>query len=341
MKKYLIILVISLLALQGYGQNSTALVSKKGTTAGQFLHLGIGARALSMGSAFVAVSDDPTAVYWNPAGLTNVKGVQTIFDHTKWIADINYNFFVMSFNFGDIGSLGISYTASDIEDMEETTVAEPNGTGKFFSVKDYCFSISYAYALTNDFSIGLTPKVVYQSIKNISAAGFAADLGVLYKTPFEGFTLGAGIYNFGTRMRMDGFGLFGTTDPDKSNSGTTNHVPYYYQTQDWHLPLNFKVGLSYLAIKDDMNKLVLSAEASHPSDNYESVNLGGEYVFGDFLSFRGGYNELFQQDSEKGFTLGGGIRQAVYGTVSVSVDYSYMDFGRLKNTQKFTLGLLF
>ncbi|MBN8705907.1 MAG: PorV/PorQ family protein [Bacteroidetes bacterium] len=341
MKKTIILSILLALCFSLQAQQYVSNVSKKGTTAGQFLHLGMGARALAMGSAFIAIADDPSATYWNPAGITRLKGTQMMFDHTQWIADINYNFFVVTQNLGDYGSIALSYTSSDIEDMEKTTVSEPNGTGEIFSVKDVSVSLTYAIALTSTFSIGVTPKVVYQSVYNTSAMGFAADLGVLYDTPFEGITLGAGIFNLGTQMQLTGDALFLAHDQDPKNSGTTGDAPGYYKTDKFHLPVNFKVGLSYLAIKDDLNKLLVSAEASHPSDNYESVNVGGEYVYGDFLSFRAGYNEMFQQDSERGFTVGGGVKQAIYGVFNVSIDYSYMDFGRLKNTQKFSLGLIF
>jgi len=43
---------------------------------GSDLGMGVGARAMSLGGAFVSVADDPTAVYWNPAGLTAISGLQ-------------------------------------------------------------------------------------------------------------------------------------------------------------------------------------------------------------------------------------------------------------------------
>ena len=43
---------------------------------GSDLGMGIGARAIGLGGAFVSIADDPSAVYWNTAGLTNINQFQ-------------------------------------------------------------------------------------------------------------------------------------------------------------------------------------------------------------------------------------------------------------------------
>jgi len=313
-------------------------VSKRGTTAASFLGIGMGARSMAMGSSFVAIADDPTSVYWNPAGLVKVPGTQLVFDHTLWIADISYSFFIFTQSLGDYGTIALSFTNSNIGEMDVNTVDEPDGTGQVFTAKDMAFSFGYGLSLTDKFSIGFNPKIIYQSIWDTRAIAIALDMGVLYDTPFDGWTLGASISNYGTKMKLDGNSTLVLYDPDRDNSGNNDKIPASMSTDYWDLPLNFKVGVSFLALKDDINKLILSAEASHPSDNYESVNVGGEYVYGDFLSLRGGYKSLFLSDSEEGFTLGGGIKQPI-GGIDLRFDYAFMDFGRLKNTHKITLGL--
>ncbi len=66
------------------------------------------------------------------------------------------------------------------------------------------FSIAWAFNLTDNFSIGFNPKVVYQGIWKMSDYAFAIDFGVLYNTPFDGITLGMSISNFGSKMSLDG-----------------------------------------------------------------------------------------------------------------------------------------
>jgi hypothetical protein len=80
-------------------------------------------------------------------------------------------------------------------------------------------------------------------------------------------------------------------------------------------------------------------DAQHPNDNYESINLGGEYVFNDFLAIRGGYKDLFLPDPEFGMTAGFGLKQLVMGNVSLKFDYAFEKLVHLGNIQKFSIGI--
>jgi hypothetical protein len=322
-------------------QNFVSDVSKKGTTAAQFLSINQGARASGMGGAYVAVADDPTAIYWNPAGLAKVPGGAVVFDHSSWIADIGYNYVAASYNIGTYGTLGISFISSNVEDMKVRTIADPEGTGETFSVSDVMFSVAYAINLTDNFAIGFNPKFINQKIWRTNATAFAVDMGVQYITPFDGIVLAMSISNFGTKMKLDGTSALVLYDPDKNSTGNNDRIPAYLQTDEWELPLNFRVGLSYRPINTEMHKFLVAVDAMHPSDNYESINVGGEYTFNDMFFLRAGYKSLFLKDSEESYTFGAGVQQRFIGNVSMKVDYSYGDFGRLKNVQKFSVGITF
>lgn len=316
-------------------------ISKRGTTVAQFLKISQGARATSMGSAFVAVADDPSTIFWNAAGLARLQNNGVLFDHTQWIADTRYNFLAGALNLGNFGTIGVSFISSDIADMNVTTVDNPNGTGESFTVSDVAVSLAWAINLTDNFSIGFNPKVVSQSIWKMSATAFAVDMGVLYNTPFKGVTLGMSITNFGSKMEMQGQSSVILVDLDEENSGNNDKIPANLSTDKWDLPLTFKFGVSYTPIISDNHKLIMAVEASHPNDNYESVNFGGEYTFNNVFSIRGGYKSMFLDDSEESFTLGAGIRQNMVGNISIRFDYSYSDFGRLSDVQKFSLSINF
>ena len=316
-------------------------ISKRGTTAATFLNISQGARATSMGSAFVAIADDPSTIYWNAAGLARLENNGFVFDHTRWIADVNYNFLAGALNIGDFGTIGVSFITSDFDEMNVTTVDRPQGTGETFSASDVAFSIAWAINLTDNFSIGLNPKLVSQTIWKMSATAFAVDLGVLYNTPFPGITLGMSITNFGSKMQMSGQNSITLIDQDEENGGNNDKIPANLQMDEWDLPLGFKVGVSYAPIISDAHKVIMAVEASHPNDNYESVNVGGEYTFNNIFSIRGGYKSLFLDDSEESFSIGAGFRQNLIGNINIRFDYSYTDFGRLVDVQKFYLGINF
>lgn len=316
-------------------------VSKRGTTAAPFLNISQGARAAGMGSAFVAVADDPTAIFWNVAGLARLENHSATFDHTNWFADIGYNFGSVSFNLGDFGVLGASFIASDVDEMNVTTILEPNGTGETFSVTDMAFSIAWAFNLTDNFSIGFNPKVVYQGIWKMSDYAFAIDFGVLYNTPFKGVTLGMAVTNFGSKMSLSGTSAVVLYDDDPESTGNNGRIPAELEMASWDLPLGFKVGVAYRPFESKYHDLIISIDASHPNNNYESINIGGEYTFDDIFSLRGGYKSLFLDESEESFSLGAGIKQNLLGNISIRFDYAYADFGRLDYIQKFSIGLIF
>jgi hypothetical protein len=339
-------IVLGLLTLSLLGASVAAAagfktdVSKKGTSAASFLSISQGARATGMGSAFVAVADDWSSIYWNPAGIASLEN-GVVFDHTVWFADLGYNFIAGGLNLGSFGSLGLSLTSSSVSDMRVTTVDQPEGTGEVFNVSQVAFSLAYAINLTDNFAIGFNPKFVYERIWKMNSSTFALDVGVKYITPFEGIVLGMAISNFGGKMRMTGQNAVVLYDADPLSSANNGRIAAEVSTSDWSLPLNFQAGIAYQPKLGDMHKLTIAVDALHPSDDYESVNVGGEYTFDEFISFRGGYKSLFLKESEESFTLGVGFKQHLLGDIALIADYTYINFGRLSNAHKITVGMTF
>ena len=111
----------------------------EGAHAAEFLSHGVGARALGMGSAFVAIADDATATYWNPAGLTKVKkhSFSAMYADTfstgdgSWLSRglVSYNFLNYVYQIQDIGSLGLSWIRLGVDDIPRTTFIDLNNNG--------------------------------------------------------------------------------------------------------------------------------------------------------------------------------------------------------------------
>ncbi|MCA0389623.1 MAG: PorV/PorQ family protein [Bacteroidetes bacterium] len=331
---YFLVILVSACSLM-FGQ------TKVGSTAAPFLSIGIGPRAVGMGGAFTATANDITALYWNPAGVSRMGGSGAYFSHTKWFADINFNYAAAMLTLGDWGTVGGSVTLLDYGETEITTVKEPDGTGAKYGAKDMALGLHYAMNLTDRFSIGGTVKYVQQSIWNTSASTVAFDLGVLFLSEIYGLRIGATISNFGGDMTMDGKDLYVLYDIDPGIFGNNDQILAKLKTDPYPLPLTFKVGAAMDVINSSDLKLTLGVDALHPSDNSESINVGGEIVYKNLIALRGGYKSLFLDNAEEGLTLGVGLNYDIAPNLGLSFDYAYQDFGLLKNTQFFSLGIKF
>jgi Type IX secretion system protein PorV len=333
MKKILIVFLLSVACV--FGQ------SKVGSTAAPFLNVGIGPRAISMGGAFVATASDVSSLYWNPAGASRSNTNEAMFSHSSWFADINYNWAGAMLKLGDAGTVGLNLTYLDYGDMEITTLAEQDGTGQFFSAFDLSMGLTYAYNLTDRFSLGGTVKYIQSKIWNTSASAFAMDLGVLFHSDIYGLRIGATITNFGTEMQMDGKDLLVQYDIDPNNYGNNDQILATLQTDEFPLPLTFRIGLAMDVLNNEEHRVTLAADALHPNDNDESLNVGGEYMFNNLIAFRVGYKSLLLDNSEEGLTAGVGLNYNFTSEFGVRVDYAYQDFGVLDYTQHFSLGIKF
>jgi long-subunit fatty acid transport protein len=117
-------------------------VTKTGTTAASFLSIGVGARALGMGGAYVSAADDATAMYWNPSGMARMSRPQALFSHTRWIFDVRLGYAGVAVPAGRFGTIGASAVFLTMDEMERTTIQEPEGTGETFGAGSYAMGLS-------------------------------------------------------------------------------------------------------------------------------------------------------------------------------------------------------
>jgi len=338
--KKLLLIIFSISLLQGIGFSQ---VTKTGTTAAKFLSIGIGPRANAMGGAFTSIVSDASALYWNPAGAADLTRYEALFTYTSLFKDlnINLNYFALVIPADEVGSFGVSVTALDYGDMDVTTEYYPEGTGEKFSAASYAFGLSYARHITENFSAGVTVKYITEGIFNSSANGVAFDIGTIFKTPFFGIKFASIITNYGSKMQMTGEDLLIRYDADPSRHGNNSSVDGYIKTDQFELPLRLQIGISKDIQFFDGQRLILAVDATHPNDNAEYVNVGGELSFLDNLIFlRAGYKGLFLKDNQEGLTLGAGLDYAL-GVFSVGFDYSYQEFEFLSYTHSFGVSIKF
>ena len=343
MKKYRLIIIVNLLLFLGLPFHAQSQeVSKIGTTAAKVLSIPVGSRALGMGGAFVSVADDATALYWNPSGIARLDCNEFVFMHSNWLADIRFDFVGLAIPMGNLGTVGLSFTAMTMDEMDITTEYDPEGTGETFSAASFVAGLTFARNLTDNFSIGATVKYITENIWNSNATGLAIDVGTLFVTPFQGLKLGASISNFGQKMQIFGDDLLVQKDIDGSQAGNNESVNAYLATDKFDLPLTMRIGISKDIISTDFNRLVLAVDGLHPNDNTESVNVGGEYsTLRNIVSFRGGLKSLGMKDREEKFGIGIGFNYFMGGGRRIKIDYAYEQFVHLKNIHQFTVAVKF
>ncbi|MEO0074195.1 MAG: PorV/PorQ family protein [candidate division WOR-3 bacterium] len=318
-----------------------AAFTKIGMAGLPFLKIGVG-RCTGMGDAFVAVADDASAAFWNPAGLALASRRQIVLNHIDWLADVSHEY-VAAVVPTHLGNWGLSVTALSLGQFEETTIGEYQGTGRTFSGTDLASGISYSRMLTDKLAFGVSVKVVSEQIGDyVGTAGVAFDFGIHYNTAWRNLRLAMAMANFGPDLRYTGNKLNFTHEPDWEWPWTREPIPATYLTETFPLPTVFRFGLAYDVFSTEASRLLAAVDLNHFNDVNEKLNFGLEYRYGAF-SLRGGYVLNVDPAYAKrvgwssGLSAGTGLAFRPAGAFDVGFDYSYRNLGRLGMSHRVTL----
>ncbi len=300
--------------------------AKVGTTGAQFLQIGVGARGVAMGGAFIATANDPSAVYWNPGAVVKAEGTQVQFSGTQLYGDILYGSGLVTHEQPGVGTFGFQFGLLSSGDMDVTTVEDPDGTGETFTCSDMVAGLTFSRMLTDRFSAGLTVKYVRESWDDVSAGGVAVDLGTLYDTGFKTLRIGMTIQHFGPELTPNGeFTTYFSGDDS------------LHTYDSYSMPMTFKIGMAMDVLQSANHHITVEVDGVHPPDNLEQVNMGAEYWFNNMFALRGGYRV---NTDEEGLAAGAGFRIPMGGS-TLSLDYAYQDFNRLEMVHRASLGVAF
>mgnify|MGYP000636889145 CR=1 FL=1 len=313
--------------------------SKVATTIGQFLKIEPSAKISAFGGSGTGQYGTASSLFYNPASLGRIQNIDADFSIVNWFADIKYNYGAVAINTGELGTFALQIISLNSGEIPVRTVEMPLGTGEKYSVTNFALGIGYGRMLTDRVSVGLIVSYFNETIWHSSLNGFFFNFGVQYQINENGMTFGASVSNYGTHGKFSGTDLYINYDFDPRKFGDNDRLPAELRTDEFTLPTIFRAGLSYPVKLFDNYKLILSVDALHPNDNYESIALGGELKFFDSFSIRGGYRNLFLVDREGGLTLGAGADVNVLNSYHLRFDYSWVDYGRLKAVHRITFGL--
>jgi hypothetical protein len=309
-----------------------AQFGKVGTAGLQFLEIGVGARAMGMGRAYNAVGKDVGALYWNPGGAANVKGIESMASHTQYFGGILHDAVGYVQNIKGIGNIGILFSWLHSGKMKVTTVYQYEGTGETFAYYAFQLGAHYSKFLTDRFAFGVNLKFMMEDFgtvdelkgRKIQSKCGALDIGTFYYTGFKSLRIGISILNFGPDVTPSGKYL-SFEDDLITPRDTLNFTPY-------PLPMVLRFGIAMEVWETKNSELTLAIDAIHPNDNLERMAIGTEYIFNKMFFLRGGC-EIGKDDG--GYFSGG----CGFVVGKLKLDYSFSDRGCLPDVSRITIGV--
>lgn len=298
--------------------------------AADFLSIGVGARALGMGGAFVALADDASASYWNPAGLALLDRGEVLFMHSEQFGDLldhDYFGFVQPLAGDTQASVGVSLIRSAVEDIPVTRDAfeDLNGDGEWQpgeviyvdrfvmdSDVEYGLLLSYARELSDRVFLGGNVKLLRQGLLDNTSFGMGLDIGALYFARPD-LSLGA-----------------------RLSDATTTQISWDTGTRETLAP-SLAVGARYTvtmpaALHGDVTFAGDIRRAFDGRDEVSQLGAGADALLGMEYWFRRLVAARVGSDAGS-FTAGAGLR--VPGVLSgVGVDYAFLAHDELGDTHR-------
>lgn len=335
-----------------------------GNAGGEFLTIPVGARGVAMGQAFTAVVDDISALWWNPAGLGFMRSPAAFFTNINLPLDVQYNYVGLgSPVLGGNGVVGAAFGLLSTDELQVTTIEQPNGTAETFESWSSNVQGSYAHNISDRFTAGATVKWAHENIFGTTSDAFQFDFGTNYHTTFagRGIRLAFVVQNIGTNFKSEGSRLsVQARPPDFPTFPNAGNLPLEFRTEEFRPPTTLKTALAYYLVESESSTFIVNGEFAAPRQLETTFSLGGEWMqvlvpannggVATTASARAGYT--YQQDEEaledspnemdvlRGLGFGAGL-QFDFAAFGAGFDYAFRDWGRLGGTNNFSVSVLF
>ena len=226
------------------------------TSAVPFLLIGPNSRMSGMGEAGTAIADDASAIFWNPAGLADLKGTEISVTHSSWLPqfqmkDLFYSYLNFRKDFPEYGgTFASSITYLNLGEFIRTGEGGPEEIERFKSF-EYAITAGYGTRISEDFTLGFNARFINSRLAPFGAGqekgsgiayDWSFDVGAIYRPqnltiPFldldfkDNFSIGMNLSNMGPK------------------------ITYIDEDQADPLPTNLRLGFGYRAKFDEYNSM--------------------------------------------------------------------------------------
>lgn len=299
--RFIILLIIVTFNVCAISTNEEA-----GTTGFAFLKTGFGARSAAMGQAYTGLSDDINAIFYNPAGLLQMKHPQLAATYVNYFEGINCGniAYTKRINFKS----QVAFFGQFLSATEDRTLVDQSGnyagTDGTFGMSNILVGFSYAYHLMSVIDLGVNLKYLRENLDDNVGSAVALDIALMHQTTNPKLKIGAIIKNLGKQLE-------------------------YYSDNKYeeNLPSSIAVGFK-LQAKD---QLIVTGDLIKPFKNDISICLGSEYDIHNSLFLRAGYRLNASDwktggdwDATAGISMGLGFNWKKY-----CLDYAILSYGDL------------
>ena len=303
-----------------------AVCAAESNYAGEALSIGVGARPLGMGGAFAAVADDASTSYWNPAGMTNIKGVEVSSVKLTKINDLDtkYSYVNLVYNAEKAGAFGVGWLRQAIGGIKISGISpsdEPLTLDELKENADNAVYFAYAYPIVDGFSMGTSIKLLLGNYPAFVYTGGGSDIAEATVNYFGyGFDLGlyfnlaAFVKDVNLSIGLNVQDIYTTIEWDEINGVTEGFTE--------NVGINFKPGIAY-RLPIQQFEIVAACDLD---TRYEQmvIHAGGELWWNKMVGLRGGikhWGAISEQDfaQEADWSIGASLRWYFIG-----VDYAYV-----------------
>ncbi len=251
-----------------------------------FLKQGNDARSTAMGEAFTSISNDHSAYTYNPASL-RPSNRQFAVSHRQGFAGTTSDYIGATIPGNDF-SFGISAYTTSVNDIEVRL--RPGDAEGTFGARNGALALGAAVSLSDEITIGLTGKLLYEKIFVDEASGYGMDAGMYYKA-LDHLTIGLSLLNLGK---------MGVLRSERSV-----------------LPTTLRLGASYTtSVTQDIDVLFAGDAVKTLNDDGTHMLLGAEALYNSMFMLRAGYQTGYET---KSFAAGAGVLYSI-----LRLDYAFV-----------------